>query len=107
MVTIKNNLIPFKGFAAINICGIVFVRRGVTIDDRMKRHESIHTRQMLELLIVFFYLWYEVEWIVKCIKYRSARIAYRNVSFEREAYANQDYILYTDTRGTLAFLEYV
>lgn len=29
MKIIYNNIIPFKGFKAINICGIVFVRKDV------------------------------------------------------------------------------
>lgn len=64
MKIVYNNLIPFKGFAAINLFGILFVR-GVKVSEEMINHEAIHTAQMKEMLYVFFYLWYVVEWIVR------------------------------------------
>ena len=29
MIKIRNNIIPFKGYKAINICGILFIRKEV------------------------------------------------------------------------------
>ena len=61
--------------------------------DRTMRHEAIHGRQQKEMLIIFFYIWYGIEWLVKLIKYGSQ--SYNNISFEREAYRNandQDYL---------------
>lgn len=43
MRVIYNNWLPFKGFAAMNICGILFVRNGVKVTDRLLNHEEIHT----------------------------------------------------------------
>lgn len=65
MKIIYNNLIPFKGFAAINLFGILFVRKGVEVSEEMINHEAIHTAQMKEMLYVFFYLWYVIEWVVR------------------------------------------
>lgn len=45
MKIIYNNIIPFKGFAAINLFGVLFVRNDykLQVSDRMINHESIHT----------------------------------------------------------------
>jgi len=56
MKVIYNNIIPFDGFASINLFGIIFVRNGVVVSDRLLNHERIHTRQMIEMLFLFFYL---------------------------------------------------
>lgn len=61
-------------------------------------HERIHIRQQLEMLIVFFYIWYGIEYLIRWIKTGSRMEAYRNISFEREAYANQHIEDYTEKR---------
>lgn len=90
MKQIVNNLIPFKRFAAINICGILFVRKKQT-SETLLQHEEIHTKQMQELLYLFFYLAYLFEWLCRFLftKDRFSHRAYRNISFEKEAYAHQ------------------
>lgn len=54
MKIIYNNFIPFKGFAAINLFGVLFVREGVKITEEMINHKKIHTAQMKEMLYIFF-----------------------------------------------------
>lgn len=49
-------------------------------------HEKIHIRQQLELLVIFFYIWYLVEYYYWYFKLRDGYAAYRSISFEREAY---------------------
>lgn len=105
MKVIVNNLIPFKGFAAINIFGVLFVRKGVVVSARMIRHETIHTRQMKELLFVPFYALYFIEWLVKLCIY--GRESYRNISFEREAYENENELSYLSKRKWFAFVKYI
>jgi len=102
---IRNNLIPFKGFAAINICGVIFVRNGVVVSNRLLNHERIHTRQMLEMLVVVFYLWYLVEWAVKLFRY--GRMSYYHISFEREAYRNELDYSYPEKRKLFSWLKYI
>lgn len=104
MRIIYNNVLPFKGFKAINLFGVLFVRKGCVMSDVSLNHEKIHTAQMREMLYVFFYLWYVVEWVVRLFGKGNA---YRNISFEREAYDNQSYILYLDERRRYAWLEYL
>lgn len=70
-------------------------------------HESIHTAQMKEMLYVFFYLWYVIEWLVRLVQYRNARTAYRNIGFEREAYMNQGNMGYLQGRGRYAWVKYL
>jgi hypothetical protein len=84
--------------------GFLFTRDKRKVTERTIRHESIHARQMWELLVVGFYVWYFVEWMIRLFMKGNA---YRNISFEREAYANQDDILYLDTRKLFAFLKYI
>ena len=87
MKVVYNNLIPFKGYKAINLFGIVFARKGAVLTDKDLNHEAIHTAQMKEMLYLLFYVWYVVEWIVRLFGKGNA---YRNISFEQEAYANDD-----------------
>ena len=105
MKIIVNKIIPFKGFAAINLFGVLFVRKGVNITDRLIQHEKIHTLQMKELLYVFFYIAYVLEWLVKLLFY--GKKAYRNISFEREAYANEEALGYLNNRPLFAFLKHI
>ncbi len=83
MRIIRNRFLPFRGFDAINLFGLLFCRRDTIITPDLVRHEQIHTRQMMEMLVVGFYIWYVVEWMVRLLMRGNA---YRNISFEREAY---------------------
>ena len=89
MKIVRNSIIPFKGYKAITIWPFIFVREECSFDEVDLNHEKIHGKQQLELLIIFFYLIYLVEWIIK---------GYRNISFEREAYSNESDLDYLKTR---------
>ena len=67
MKIIRNNFIPVKGFKAINLFGVLFVRGNAVISEKTLRHEHIHTMQMREMLYVPFYLWYGIEYVIKFI----------------------------------------
>ena len=101
-------LLPPKGFIAINICGFIIVKKGnkSRLKERTKRHELIHTRQIFELLIIPFYIWYGVEWLIKRPKYGRTG-TYYNVSFEREAFANDNDLQYLKKRRLFSFLKYI
>ncbi|MDH6354722.1 hypothetical protein M2132_001051 [Dysgonomonas sp. PH5-45] len=87
MKIIYNKLLPTKGFVALNLFGVIFARKEYKpISDRTINHESIHTAQMREMLYLFFYIWYGIEWVVRLLQYKNKRDAYRNISFEKEAY---------------------
>lgn len=92
-----NNILPIKGFTAINLFGVIFARNEYKpLNRRIQNHEAIHTAQMKEMLYVFFYLWYLVEWFVKLFRY--GRKSYENISFEREAYTFQYDYSYLEKR---------
>lgn len=96
MKIIYNNYIPFKGFLAINLFGVMFVRgTWRDINARVLTHEKIHTAQMRELGYLPFYLLYLLEWLIRLLGNGNA---YRKISFEREAYANEGNPQYLSSR---------
>nr|DAU75425.1 MAG TPA: hypothetical protein [Caudoviricetes sp.] len=100
MKIIYNNIIPFPGFAAINLFGVIFARKEYRqLSETTVNHEAIHTEQMKELLYVGFYLCYLVEWVVRLFMKGNA---YRNISFEREAYNCQHIPGYAQIRQRFA-----
>jgi len=107
MKIIYNNIIPFKGYKAINLFGILFVRKGATIKEKDINHECIHTRQMQEMLFIPFYLWYVIEWLIKLFIYKNSHTAYRNISFEKEAYGNEQIFSYLDIRKSYSWFKYL
>jgi len=70
-------------------------------------HERIHLRQQAEFLLVLFYLWYGTEYLFRLIQYKNKNKAYRNISFEREAYANEKDLQYLNRRPFWRFLHYM
>ena len=102
MKSIRNKFIPFPGYKAINLFGVLFVRGNAQVDEKTIRHESIHTAQMQEMLYIFFYLWYVVEWVVRLFMKGNA---YRSISFEREAYENEGDLDYLSDRTWFAWIE--
>lgn len=98
MRVIFNKFIPFKGYKAINLFGFLFARWGANINSRTINHESIHTAQMKEMLYIFFYLWYLMEFCTRLVLKHSWHSAYRAVSFEREAYLYEHDFSYLDHR---------
>lgn len=93
MLILYNKHFPFGNYCAINIFGVIFARSQYgKLSKRTRNHEFIHTLQQRELLFVPFYILYGVEWLILFIRYRNLGEAYRHISFEREAYAN-DYNL--------------
>jgi hypothetical protein len=83
------------------------VRKGYKLNDIDIRHERIHTAQQREMLYVFFFLWYVIEWLIRLLLYRNAHKAYRNISLEREAYDMQYNLLYLDDRKHYAWVKYL
>lgn len=101
-----NPLLPVKGYSFMNICAIMFTRSEDCIE-RMTQatvtHEKTHTKQMLEMGIVFFYLWYVLEWFVRLFIDKNGHTAYRNISFEREARMAQYEVDYYESRKVFQY----
>ncbi|WP_431137186.1 hypothetical protein [Psychroserpens mesophilus] len=98
MILISKYLVP-KGYVGITCFPFIFLRdRCLKADSNLVNHEKIHLRQQLELLIVPFYFWYVVEFFIRLLIYKNWKKAYLNISFEREAYANQEDLNYLKSR---------
>lgn len=105
MIVVKNNIIPVKPYDAMTLWPFIFVRKDTRITDVLLNHERIHGRQQLELLIVPFLLWYVVEFVTRTLFGKGN--AYREISFEREAYENENDMGYLDHRPFWKFLSHI
>ncbi|MNL12216.1 hypothetical protein D3C87_1330780 [compost metagenome] len=100
-------LIP-KGYRGMAVFPFVLVKydfdktNGVFVN-----HEKIHLRQQIEMLILPFFIWYVFEFLIRFIQYKNKDLAYRNISFEREAYTNETNLNYLKNRSFFQFLNYI
>lgn len=80
-------VLPDQKYKAMAFWPVIFVKEGTLIEDSIiMNHEKIHLAQQRELLVLPFYFIYFFEYIY----FRSVKMnhdmAYRNISFEKEAY---------------------
>ena len=55
-----------------------------------------------------FYVWYAIEWMIRLLICRNTKIAYRQVSFEQEAYASEHDCNYIENRHLFSgWLQYI
>ncbi|WP_159021655.1 hypothetical protein [Formosa sp. L2A11] len=107
MILISKYITP-KGFQGITLYPFVILRDSNLKSDRvLVNHERIHLKQQLELLVLPFYIWYVVEFLIRFIKHRDWHLAYRSISFEREAYTNEKDLNYLELRSWFSFLKYL
>lgn len=131
MIIVRNDTIPFRGFIAITLWPFIFVRRQAwaKFTNDTIRHERIHGRQQVEMLLVgiviaavlalcgvgwwsllalpLFFWCYGLEWLLALVRYGDSRLAYRAISFEQEAYANELDADYLKKRKPFAWLRYL
>lgn len=69
-------------------------------------HERIHLVQQVETGILLFYAIYLLHYLINFIRYKNHDKAYREIVFEREAYACEGKIHYLRNRSFWAFLNY-
>lgn len=106
-VIVAKYLIP-KGYRGLTVFPFVLIKYRFDSENKvLVNHEKIHIRQQLELLVLPFFLWYFVEYAVRLLQYKNANLAYRNISFEREAYANELDLDYLEKRRIFTFLKYL
>ena len=102
------NLFSLGKANAITIFPVIFLKYGYFKNNKaLIRHEQIHLRQALELGIVFFYLWYLLEFVIRFVQLRDFDKAYLHISFEREAYCHEEDSDYLLKRKTWAFWCYL
>lgn len=106
-VIVAKYLIP-KGYRGLTVFPFVLIKYRFDSENKvLVNHEKIHIRQQMELLVLPFFLWYFVEYAVRLLQYKNANQAYRNISFEREAYVNELDLDYLETRSFFRFLKYL
>jgi hypothetical protein len=100
-------LIP-KGYRGLALFPFVFVKYALDKKNEVfLNHERIHLRQQLELLVIPFFIWYFLEFLVRFLQFKNWDLAYRNISFEREAYANEKDLDYLKRRSFWGFLKWI
>ncbi|AJA67916.1 hypothetical protein NJB85_08710 [Myroides odoratimimus] len=104
MVVVCKYLVP-KGYQGITLFPFIILRSAESKGDRyLLNHECIHLRQQVELLIVFFYLWYVLDFVWRYFQTKDMKKAYRKNLFEREAYQYEHNLEYLKTRRLYSFL---
>lgn len=106
LLIVTKFLVP-KGYRGMTVFPFVFVREKKADDFAvLLNHERIHLTQQLELLVLPFFIWYGLDYLVQLIRYRDRSKAYRNIVFEREAYAKEKDLDYLKSRPLWNFLKY-
>lgn len=107
IVIVAKYLIP-RGFVGITIWPLVLL---ASEQDKVNAvtlaHERIHLRQQIEMLVLPFFIWYVFEYAIRLFQYRDRKIAYRNISFEREAYSHEKSPDYLRSRAFWNFLDFL
>lgn len=107
MFLVFKYMVP-RGYTAITLYPFVFLKDAdLKKNEVLLNHEKIHLKQQIELLVVGFYFWYVIEFLIRYLYYKSWHMAYKNISFEREAYAKENDLNYLKSRSFLRFLKYV
>ncbi len=98
----------YKNYVGLSLWPFIILKEDSLKDDAVLiNHERIHLKQQRELLILPFYLLYVSEWLLRTILYMDSYRAYQNISFEREAYANEADMQYLSKRKIFGFLNYL
>lgn len=95
-----------KGYC-LNLFGTLWSRETNWIDKYVINHERIHDAQQKELLYIPFYLLYIIEWLIRLIKYKNSNRAYKNISFEREAYKYGNDLTYLKNRKPYSWIKLI
>lgn len=108
MKIIYSKHFPPRPYMAITLLKWIVVRSEAK--DRFTavayNHECIHYAQEKELLFVGFYILYVVDFLFTLLWFRNWHKAYRNVSFEREAYCHQEDLNYLQHRKRFAWAKF-
>ncbi|SHI96339.1 hypothetical protein SAMN04487911_108110 [Arenibacter nanhaiticus] len=98
----------YKDYIGLALWPFIIVKnRALKKDLVLLNHERIHLKQQSELLLVLFYVIYVFEGFLKLLIYFDRYKAYRNISFEREAYQNEKNLNYLKERRPFSFIKYL
>jgi len=97
-----------KNFRGLAVFPFIFLKdKSLKNNPIIINHERIHLRQQIELLWIFFFLWYGIEFLIRWIQFKNANLAYLNISFEREAYQNENNLEFLKKRKFWNFTKYL
>lgn len=107
MPIVVNKYLIGRHFVGIALWPFIVVKNEVLKqDDIFINHERIHLRQQAELLVIPFYFVYLLEYVFRLFQYRDSQEAYRNISFEREAYEMEYDLEYLEYRKPWSFIKF-
>ena len=90
MFVVVNKFILARHFDGVVLWPFIVVKRAdLKKNPVFMNHERIHLKQQVEMLLIFFFVWYTFEYLIRLIKYGDSYKAYNRICFEREAYANE------------------
>lgn len=96
--------LPANGMALFPF--ILVNTKKLKFDEVIIRHEIIHLRQQIELLVLPFYFFYLLNYLYNRTVYKDHHKAYLNIVFEREAYANDAFPDYLKRRKFFSWFRY-
>ena len=98
----------YSNYVGLSLWPFIILKEDHLKDDVvLLNHERIHLRQQSELLVLPFYLFYILEWLIRCCIYWDAYEAYQRLSFEQEAYRHEKDLEYLSQRRAFSFLKYI
>jgi hypothetical protein len=107
MILVSRYIVP-NGYLGIVFFPIIFVKHRELINNvKLINHEKIHLRQQIELLVLPFFVWYFIEFLVRYISCKNWAMAYKNISFEAEAFDKESDLNYLTTRPFWSFIKYI
>ncbi|MFD2891682.1 hypothetical protein ACFS5J_06610 [Flavobacterium chuncheonense] len=107
IVLVLKYFVP-KGFKGITLFPFVILFQNKDrFNEVLLNHEKIHIRQQLEMLILPFFIWYGIEFLIRLLQFNDRNVAYRNISFEKEAYVNEKDLGYLKQRPLWSFSKYI
>jgi hypothetical protein len=108
MIVLVSKYLTPRGFRGLTVYPFVILKNK---NDKqnvvLMNHERIHLQQQLELLIVLFFILYLIEFFARLIQYKKSNLAYKNISFEREAYSNEKDLYYLKQRPFCSWYWYL
>ncbi|MCW3167983.1 hypothetical protein OMO38_05520 [Chryseobacterium sp. 09-1422] len=108
MIIVCQNLLKNTKINGITLYPFIFIKNPEDKNNSVLiNHEKIHLKQQLELLIIFFYLAYVIEYYYHLIKLKNGHQAYLAISFEREAFAHELDLEYLKKRKMWGFWKYL
>ena len=83
-------ILIFKYIIPSNYCGLaiypfIFLNSKHLLPNKIVlNHEKIHLQQQKELLWIFFFAWYLIEYLTRLMQFKDHHKAYKNISLKKK-----------------------